>query len=200
MHIVCLDLEGVLVPEIWISFAEHTGIEDLRLTTRDISDYDKLMRHRLSILEREKLKLADIQAVIAGMDPLEGAKQFLDDLRGKTQVIILSDTFTQFASPLMAKLGYPTLFCNSLDIADDGAITDYALRQKDGKKHAVQALQSLNFSVIAGGDSYNDVSMLQTADHGIFFRPPETIKGEFPDVPAVETHEELGKKIEEWLR
>jgi phosphoserine/homoserine phosphotransferase len=199
MHIVCLDLEGVLVPEIWINVAEHTGIEDLRLTTRDISDYDKLMKYRIDILEKRNLKLKDIQQVIGGMDPLEGAKGFLDSLREKTQVVILSDTFTQFAKPLMRKLGWPTLFCNSLVIDEQNNIIDYKLRQNDGKKHAVEALRSLNFSIIACGDSYNDVTMLKTADAGIFFRPPENIVEEFPRFPVVESHEDLMTEIEKLL-
>jgi phosphoserine/homoserine phosphotransferase len=199
MHIICLDLEGVLVPEIWINVAEHTGIEDLRLTTRDISDYDKLMKYRIDILEKHNLKLKDIQRVIGEMDPLPGAREFLDSLREKAQVIILSDTFTQFAKPLMRKLGWPTLFCNSLVIDAQDNIIDYTLRQNDGKKHAVGALRSLNFSIIACGDSYNDVTMLQSADNGIFFRPPEKILEEFPQFPVVQSHADLLAEIDKLL-
>jgi len=180
MHIVCTDLEGVLVPEIWIHVAQKTGIEELRLTTRDISDYDVLMRKRLGLLARHRLKLRDITDVIAMMAPLDGAVEFLDELRSKTQVIIVSDTYIEFAKPLMAKLGWPTLFCNSLSIDAAGAITDYHLRQADGKRHVVEALQSLNFKVIAMGDSYNDISMLQTAQYGFLFRPPQNIVDEYP--------------------
>lgn len=180
MHIVCTDLEGVLVPEIWIHVAEKTGIEALRLTTRDIADYDVLMRKRLGLLDAHGLKLKDITDVIDRMDPLPGAVAFLDWLRARTQVIIVSDTYVEFAKPLMAKLGWPTLFCNSLVIDSAGAIADYRLRQPDGKRHVVLALQSLNFQVIAMGDSYNDISMLQTAQHGLLFRPPDTILAEYP--------------------
>jgi phosphoserine/homoserine phosphotransferase len=200
MFVVCLDLEGVLVPEIWINVAEHTGIKELRLTTRDISDYDELMKRRIGILDQHNLKLQDIQSVIATMDPLEGAAEFMEELRSRTQVIILSDTFTQFAKPLMKKLGWPTLFCNYLVTDADGRITDYKLRQQDGKRHAVKALKSINFDVIASGDSYNDVTMLQTADAGIFFRPPETITAEFPQFPVTRTHVELLREIDRILR
>ncbi|HUX21383.1 MAG TPA: bifunctional phosphoserine phosphatase/homoserine phosphotransferase ThrH [Spirochaetia bacterium] len=195
MHIVCLDLEGVLVPEIWIAFAESTGIDELRLTTRDISDYDVLMRKRLRILEERELRLADIQRVIGTLDPLPGASEFLARLRELTQVIILSDTFVEFAKPLMEKLAWPSLFCNSLVTSPDGTITDYRLRQKEGKKRAVEALQSLGFSVIAAGDSYNDVSMLSQAETGILFRAPETILREFPDFASTTTHSELFERI-----
>ena len=200
MFVVCLDLEGVLVPEIWINVAEHTGIKELRLTTRDISDYDELMKRRIGILDQHNLKLQDIQNVIATMDPLEGAAEFMEELRSRTQVIILSDTFTQFAKPLMKKLGRPTLFCNYLVTDSSGSITDYKLRQQDGKRHAVLALKSINFNVIASGDSYNDVTMLQTADAGIFFRPPESIVTEFPQFPVTHTHVELLGEIDRVLR
>lgn len=200
MFVVCLDLEGVLVPEIWINVAEHTGIKELRLTTRDISDYDELMKRRIGILDQHDLKLQDIQNVIATMDPLEGAAEFMEELRSRTQVIILSDTFTQFAQPLMKKLGWPTLFCNYLVTDAGGRITDYKLRQQDGKRHAVEALKSINFDIIASGDSYNDVTMLQTADAGIFFRPPETIVTEFPQFPVTRTHVELLGEIDRILR
>ncbi|MBR9981142.1 MAG: bifunctional phosphoserine phosphatase/homoserine phosphotransferase ThrH [Desulfatitalea sp.] len=180
MHIVCTDLEGVLVPEIWIHVAQKTGIEELRLTTRDIADYDVLMRKRLGLLDAHGLKLKDITDVITHMDPLEGAVGFLDWLRATTQVIIVSDTYVEFAKPLMAKLGWPTLFCNSLQIDAAGRIADYHLRQPDGKRHVVLALQKLNFDVIAMGDSYNDISMLKTAQHGLLFRPPDAILAEYP--------------------
>ena len=178
--LACLDLEGVLVPEIWIAFAEKTGIEKLRLTTRDIPDYDALMRGRLKILDEHKLKLSDIQEVIGGINPLEGALDFIAWLKSEFQVIILSDTFYQFAGPLMKQLDYPSLFCNELVVESGGRIADYKLRQNDGKTSAVQALQSLNFKVIAAGDSYNDTGMLKAADAGIFFCPPESIVGKFP--------------------
>ncbi len=199
MYIVCLDLEGVLVPEIWITFAEKTGIKELRLTTRDISDYDILMKKRIKILKENNLKLKDIQKVIGSMEPLEGAKEFLDDLRAKTQIIILSDTFQEFAKPLMEKLGRPTLFCNSLVLDGDGSIVDYTLRQKDGKRQAVEALRSIGFKVIAAGDSYNDVTMLKAADRGIFFKPPQTISEEFSQFPVVHTHEALMREIDKIL-
>lgn len=173
MRVVCLDLEGVLVPEIWINVAEKSGIEELRLTTRDISDYDVLMKGRLKILEEHKLTLSDIQAVIGTMEPLEGAYEFLTSLREKTQVFILSDTFTQFASPLMEKLGWPTLLCNYLIVdPHTNMIIDYKLRQRDGKRKAVEALQSLNYKVFAGGDSYNDLSMIKKADAGALLELP----------------------------
>ena len=189
--LACLDLEGVLVPEIWIAFAEQTGIEKLRLTTRDIPDYDKLMRGRLKILDEHKLKLADIQKAIREINPLEGAKDFLAWLKSEFQVIILSDTFYQFAGPLMAQLDYPTLFCNELVVAGDGRIADYRLRQADGKTKAVTALQSMKFQVIAAGDSYNDTGMLKQADAGIFFRPPESITKEFPQFPVTHQYDEM---------
>lgn len=189
--LACLDLEGVLVPEIWIAFAEKTGIEKLRLTTRDIPDYDQLMRGRLKILDEHKLKLSDIQAVIRTITPLEGAGKFLDWLRSEFQVIILSDTFYEFAGPLMAQLGYPTLFCNFLETDNTGRIVNYRLRQKDGKTKAVQALKSLDFQAIAAGDSYNDTGMLKIADAGIFFNPPSSIVSEFPQFKVTHTYEEL---------
>jgi phosphoserine/homoserine phosphotransferase len=190
MHLLCLDLEGVLVPEIWISVAEATGIPDLRVTTRDISDYDVLMKRRIGILDAHGLRLSDIQRVIGGMDPLAGAREFLDTVRSEMQVIILSDTFTQFASPLLRKLGRPTLFCNSLVVEDD-RVVDYRLRQKDGKRRAVEALKTLAYTVIAGGDSYNDISMLSIADHGLLFRPPQNVIDEFPQFPVVTEHDRL---------
>ena len=189
--LACLDLEGVLIPEIWIAFAEKTGIEQLRLTTRDIPDYDELMRGRLKILDDNNLKLPDIQKVIGSMEPMQGARDFLNWLKSEFQVIILSDTFYQFAGPLMAQLDYPTLFCNSLVVAEDGRIEDYTLRQPDGKTKAVKALQSLNFQVIASGDSYNDTGMLMQAEGGIFFKPPESITQEFPQFPVTHNYDEL---------
>jgi phosphoserine / homoserine phosphotransferase len=195
MKIVCTDLEGVLIPEIWINVARKTGIEDLKLTTRDISDYDVLMRKRLGILKHHGLKLKDITDVIATMAPLDGAMEFLTWLRERTQVIIVSDTYVEFARPLMAKLGWPTLLCNYLNIDDSGAITNYHLRQKDGKRHVVLAMQSLNFEVIAMGDSYNDITMLETAQHGILFRPPETIITEYPQFPVTETYEQIRREL-----
>jgi len=195
MHIVCCDLEGVFVPEIWINVAAKTGIEELRLTTRDISDYDVLMKRRLKILDREQLKITDIQNVIAGLDPLEGAVEFLDWLRSVTQVIIVSDTFVQFAGPLMKKLGSPTLFCNTLTIGAGGAVEGYNLRQKDGKKKAVIALKSLNYAVAAVGDSYNDIAMLKEADRGILFRPPVNVVTEFPEFPVTHKYGELKELI-----
>jgi phosphoserine/homoserine phosphotransferase len=189
--LACLDLEGVLVPEIWIAFAEKTGIEKLRLTTRDIPDYDQLMRGRLKILDEHKLKLSDIQSVIRSITPLDGAEKFIDWLRTEFQVIILSDTFYEFAGPLMAQLGYPTLFCNFLETDATGRIVNYRLRQKDGKTKAVQALKSLNFQAIAAGDSYNDTGMLKAADAGIFFCPPASIVKDFPQFKVTHTYEEL---------
>lgn len=196
MHIVCCDLEGVFVPEIWINVAQKTGIEELRLTTRDISDYDVLMKRRLKIIEREHLNITDIQKVIEMINPLEGAAEFLYWLRSVTQVIIVSDTFVQFAGPLMKKLGWPALFCNSLVIGPDGSIEDYTLRQKEGKKKAVIALKSLNYNVIAVGDSYNDIGMLKEADRGILFRPPDNFKIDFPELPITYNYKELKKLLE----
>ena len=200
MYIVCCDLEGVFVPEIWINVAERTGIEELRLTTRDISNYNVLMKRRLKILDREHLKISDIQKVIATISPLEGAIEFIGWLRSVTQVIIVSDTFVQFAGPLMEKLGWPTLFCNSLTIGPDGAIFNYNLRQKDGKKKTVISLKSLNYEIIAVGDSYNDIAMLKKADCGILFRPPENVKSEFPEFPVTCNYEEIKKLIQTNLR
>ena len=191
MNIVCLDLEGVLTPEIWINVSKKTGIEELKLTTRDISDYDVLMNKRIEILEEHGLTLGDIQDVIAGMEPLEGAGDFMEELRATTQVIILSDTFTQFAQPLMKKLGWPTLFCNELAISRDNRITGYTLRQKDGKKKAVIALRSIGYTITAAGDSYNDLTMLQEAEYGVLFRPPESIISEHTEFPVARTHDEL---------
>ncbi len=189
--ICCLDLEGVLIPEIWINVARKTGIKALEITTRDEPDYDKLMRYRLAILKRDGIKLCDIQAVIKRMDPLPGAKKFLRKLQEKYQVIILSDTYYEFAGPMMKKLGYPTLFCNWLSTDKKGFIADYHLRQKNGKKEAVRGIRSLGFKVVAAGDSYNDIAMLRTADRGILFRPPDKIVRQFPKFPVTNTYEEL---------
>lgn len=195
MHIVCTDLEGVLVPEIWINVAEKTGIDELKLTTRDVPDYDVLMRQRLAILARHRLKLMDITDVIATMEPLPDALTFLDWLRSETQVIIVSDTFQEFARPLMSKLGYPTLFCNRLEIDPTGAVTGYRLRQQDGKRHVVEALQQLNFTVIAMGDSYNDITMIQQANHGLLFRPPDKLVAEYPTLPVTRDFSDLQQAL-----
>jgi phosphoserine/homoserine phosphotransferase len=189
--VACLDLEGVLVPEIWVGVAESTGITELRRTTRDEPDYDKLMQGRLAILERAGLGIADIQKVIAGIRPLDGAAAFLDWLRTQAQVLILSDTFMEFAQPLMAQLGYPALFCNSLTIDGAGRIRGYTLRIADGKRKAVMALKLLNFRVVAAGDSYNDTTMLDEADRGILFRPPDNVIEDFPQFPVTRTYDEL---------
>ncbi len=191
MELACLDLEGVLIPEIWINFAEQTGIEELRVTTREVPDYDELMKRRLAILQREGLGLADIQQVIGGLSPLPGAKECLDWLRERFQVLILSDTFYEFAEPLMRQLGWPTLFCHRLQTNDDGRIVDYHLRQADPKRRAVQALRGLNFRIIASGDSYNDTSMLGEADAGILFCPPDNVIAEFPQYPVATNYDEL---------
>ncbi len=196
MQVVCLDLEGVLVPEIWIEFAQRTGIPEFRRTTRDEPDYDKLMRFRLALLRERGLKLADIQDVIAGMAPLEGAKDFLDELRGRFQVIILSDTFYEFADPLMRQLGRPTLFCHKLEIDGEGFVADYKLRQPDQKRQAVNALRLLNFQVIAAGDSYNDTGMLSAAHAGFFIHPPESIVAQFPQFPVNRNYAELKASID----
>jgi phosphoserine/homoserine phosphotransferase len=192
--VVALDLEGVLVPEIWIAVAERTGIAELRRTTRDEPDYDKLMRYRLALLERHGITLSKIQEVIGSLAPLAGAVDFLGTLRGETQVIILSDTFEQFAAPLLRQLGWPTLFCHRLVVKDD-RITGYKLRMEDQKRHSVKALQMLHFQVIAAGDSFNDTTMLIQADHGILFRAPEAVVRKFPQFPAVEDYPSLLKLI-----
>ena len=191
MHIVCLDLEGVLVPEIWIAFSEASGIPELRRTTRDEPDYDKLMKWRLGILREHGLGLSDIRRVIGTVEPLPGAKEFLDRLRAETQVLILSDTFTQFGMPLMAKLGYPTLLCNELVVGGDGMIADYRIRVRQSKLSTVRALQSVGYTTIASGDSYNDLDMIRASAAGFLFRSPETIRRANPDIPACETYEEL---------
>ncbi|MCA3252297.1 MAG: bifunctional phosphoserine phosphatase/homoserine phosphotransferase ThrH [Rubrivivax sp.] len=191
MHFVCLDLEGVLVPEIWIAFAERTGIAEFRRTTRDEPDYDKLMRWRLGLLRQHGLKLADIQAVIGGMAPMTGAREFLDDLRARYQVAILSDTFYEFADPLMRQLGRPTLLCHRLVVDADGFVADYRLRQADPKTHAVRALKALQYRVIAAGDSFNDTGMLGAADAGFFIHPPAAIAARFPQYPVCSSYAEL---------
>jgi len=185
VEMACLDLEGVLIPEIWINFAERTGIDELKATTRDIPDYDVLMRQRLQILKQHNLGLADIQTVIDGMSPLAGAREFLDWLRERFQVVILSDTFYEFAAPMMRQLGHPTLLCHKLSIDENGMVENYHIRQKDPKRQAVKAFHNLNFRVIAAGDSYNDTSMLSEADEGILFRPPQNVIEEFPQFPVV---------------
>ena len=189
--IVWLDLEGVLVPEIWIAFSQASGIPELKRTTRDEPDYDKLMKWRLGILKEHGLGLKEIQETIAGIDPLPGAKEFLDELRSICQVIIISDTFTQFASPLMKKLGWPTLFCNSLEVAPDGEITGFRMRIQQSKLSTVRALQSIGFETVAAGDSYNDLDMIQAGKAGFLFRTTDQIKADFPQIPAYETYEEL---------
>jgi phosphoserine/homoserine phosphotransferase len=196
VHLLCLDLEGVLVPEIWIGVAERTGIAELRVTTRDEPDYDKLMRRRLAILEREGLGLPDIQAVIDALGPMPGAREFLDWARERLQVLILSDTFYEFARPLMRQLGWPTLFCNRLVVGGSGRIEDYRLRQPDQKREAVRALHGLRFRVIAAGDSYNDTGMLAEADAGILFRPPDNVIREFPQFPVTRDYDELRAAVE----
>ncbi len=199
MHLVCLDLEGVLVPEIWIAFSEATGIPELKITTRDEPDYDKLMKFRIGILRDKGLGLADIRRVIGAMDPLPGAREFVGALRERTQFIILSDTFTQFAAPLMAKLGYPTLFCNTLTVDASGAIVGYELRQKDGKRKSVEALKSLNFRIFAGGDSFNDLSMIRAADAGSLFRAPASIRAQCSDLPCVDDYGAFLERIDAFL-
>lgn len=191
MYITCLDLEGVLVPEIWIAFSEASGIPELKRTTRDEPDYDKLMRWRLGILKEHHLGLKEIQETIAQIDPIPGAKEFLDELRSITQVIILSDTFTQFASPLMRKLGWPTIFCNSLEVAESGEIVGYKMRTENSKLATVKALQSIGYDTIASGDSYNDLGMIQASKSGFLFKSTDKIKADNPQLPAYETYEEL---------
>jgi phosphoserine/homoserine phosphotransferase len=191
MQVVCLDLEGVLVPEIWIKFAEETGIEALKATTRDIPDYDVLMQQRLRLLDENNLDLASIQEVISGLEPMPGAKEFLDSLREDYQVIILSDTFYEFADPLMRQLNRPTIFCHRLEVNDAGRVTDYTLRQKDPKRQSVKALHALNYTVFAAGDSYNDTTMLAESDAGFLFRAPQNVIDEFPEYPVTEDYDEL---------
>jgi len=200
MNLICLDLEGVLVPEIWIAFSEAVGIPELRRTTRDEPDYDKLMKFRLDILKKNNLKLPDIQKVISGMEPLPGAVDFTRALHEKTQLIILSDTFEQFAKPLMAKLSWPTLFCNSLQIDSSGAVTGYSLRQQNGKREAVKAFKSINMRVFAAGDSFNDLAMIREADSGCLFRAPEQIKKDCAEIKCVDTYNDLLAEIEKFLK
>ena len=199
MDIVCLDMEGVLVPEIWIAFSEASGIPELKRTTRDEPDYDKLMNYRLAILKEHGLGLKEVQDVIAPIDPMPGAKEFLDELRSLTQVIILSDTFTQFAGPLMKKLGMPTIFCNELVVADDGEITGFKMRCKQSKLTTVKALQSCGFDTIASGDSHNDIGMIQASKAGFLFKSTDAIKAEYPEIPAFEEYDELLAAIKENL-
>lgn len=199
MNIVCLDLEGVLVPEIWVAFAEETGIPELKKTTRDEPDYDKLMKWRLGILKEHGLGLKEIQETIAKIDPMPGAKEFLDELRSMTQVIIISDTFTQFAAPLMEKLGWPTIFCNSLEVAEDGEITGYRMRVENSKYSTVKALQSIGFETIASGDSHNDLGMIKASKAGFLFKSTEQIKKDNPELPAYETYDELMEAIKKAL-
>lgn len=195
MELACLDLEGVLIPEIWIAFAEKTGIEELKATTRDIPDYDVLMKQRLRILDDHSLGLNEIQAVIAELEPLAGAPEFVDWLRDRFQVVILSDTFYEFAQPLMRQLGYPTLFCHRLEVADNGRVTDYTLRQKDPKRASIKAFHSLNYRCIAAGDSYNDTTMLSEAEAGILFNAPDNVIAEFPQFPAVRGYDNLKREF-----
>lgn len=197
MNIVCLDLEGVLVPEIWIAFAAESGIPELKKTTRDEPDYDKLMKWRIGILKEHNLGLKEIQDTIAKIDPLPGAKEFLDELRSLTQVIIISDTFTQFATPLMKKLGRPTIFCNSLEVAANGEITGFKMRIENSKYTTVKALQSIGYETIASGDSYNDLGMIRASKAGFLFRSTDKIKADNPDLPAYETYEDLLNAIKE---
>jgi len=196
MHLVCLDLEGVLLPEFWIAVADATGIPELRRTTRDEPDYDVLMRYRLEILDKHGLTLPAIYDAIRDLEPLPGAVEFTQWLTARSTLIILSDTFSQFAAPLMAKLGNPTLFCHELNVDANGRILDYCLRQQDQKRKAVEAFKALNFEIIAAGDSYNDLSMIQSADHGIFFRPPQSLIEAYPETPVATTHAELRARIE----
>ena len=195
MEIACLDLEGVLIPEVWINFAEKTGIEELKATTRDIPDYDVLMKQRLRILEEHNYGLPDIQAVISELKPLEGAREFLDWLRERFQVVILSDTFYEFAMPFMRQLGYPTLLCHKLEVDDNGKVVDYVLRQANPKRQAVIGFHSMYYRTIATGDSYNDTTMLAEADAGILFCAPDNVKREFPQFPAVDSYEDLKKEF-----
>lgn len=197
MKLICLDLEGVLVPEIWVAFAEASKIPELKKTTRDEPDYDKLMRWRLSVLKEHGLGLKEIQETIASIDPLPGAKEFLDELRSFAQVIIISDTFTEFAQPLMKKLGWPTIFCNSLVVAEDGEITDYKMRVENSKLTTVRVLQSIGFETVASGDSYNDLGMILAGKSGFLFRTTEQIKADYPQIPALETYEELLNALKE---
>ena len=200
MYVICLDLEGVLVPEIWVEFAEEAGIPELKKTTRDEPDYDKLMKYRLDILNQHGYGLKEIQETIAKIDPLPGAKEFLDELRTFSQVILISDTFTQFATPLMEKLGWPTLFCNSLEVAENGEITGFKMRTEQSKLSTVKALQSIGFETIASGDSYNDLGMIQASSAGFLFRSTEKIKADYPEIPAYESYDELLTAIKKAMK
>ena len=200
MYITCLDLEGVLVPEIWIAFAEASGISELKRTTRDEPDYDKLMKWRIGVLKEHGLGLKEIQETIEKIDPMPGAKEFLDDLRSFCQVIIISDTFTQFATPLMKKLGWPTIFCNSLEVAENGEITGFQMRIEQSKLTTVKALQSIGYDTIASGDSYNDLAMIQASKAGFLFRSTDKIKADHPELPAFETYEELMAAIKNAMK
>ena len=200
MYVTCLDLEGVLVPEIWIAFSEATGIPELKKTTRDEPDYDKLMKYRIGILKEHGLGLKEIRDTIATIDPMPGAKEFLDELRGLCQTIILSDTFTEFAGPLMKKLGMPTIFCNSLEVSESGEVTGYKMRVENSKLTTVKALQSIGYDTIASGDSFNDLGMIQASKAGFLFRSTEAIKKEYPQYPAFETYDELLSAIKAELR
>ena len=193
--LTCLDMEGVLVPEIWLAVADKTGIQELQVTTRDIPDYDELMQKRLAVLHQHGVKLKDIQSVIEGLSPLDGAPEFLDWLRGKCQVVVLSDTFYEFVCPLMKQLRYPTIFCHTLGVDQDGFIVKYFLRLPDQKRQAVRALKNIGFRVLAAGDSYNDISMLKEADSGIFFCPPDSISKEFPQFPVTKTYPEFQERL-----
>ncbi|TFH04648.1 MAG: bifunctional phosphoserine phosphatase/homoserine phosphotransferase ThrH [Spirochaetales bacterium] len=200
MRLVCLDLEGVLIPEMWIMVAEHTGVPELRLTTRDIDDYDELMTHRLRVLSANGISLQDIQAVISTLEPIDGGREFLDALRERYQAVILSDTFAEFAAPAMRRLNQPFLLCNELVTDSQGMIVDYRMRQHEGKREAVKAFKSLNLEVLAVGDSFNDIAMLRAADAGYLFRPSETVRNAYPDLPRFDSHEELLRAITETRR
>ncbi len=197
MYVICSDLEGVWVPEVWVNVAKKTGIEELKLTTRDICDYDVLMKHRIKILKEHHLKIKDIQNVIATIEPLNGAREMLDSLRSQMLTLIVSDTFEEFAAPLMAQLGMPALFCNKLILGSDGTIEGYTLRQPDQKKCVTESLKSLNYTIIAFGDSYNDISMLQTADHGILFNPPQKVINDYPNLPVIHSYDEMKQMLKQ---
>ena len=197
MHIVCCDLEGVWVPEVWINVSKKTGIEELKLTTRDIRDYDELMRYRLKILDKNNLKLKDIQEVISTIRPLEGALEMINWIKSVTRLVVVSDTFTEFADPLIRQLDYPLLFCHSLEVNEDNRIIGYNLRQKDPKRQVIKALKSLNYTVIAFGDSYNDISMLQEADKAFLYKPPQNVINDFPDFPIATNYSEMRKLLEQ---
>ena len=199
MNIVCFDLEGVFTPEVWIAVSKATGIDDLKLTTRDISDYDALMSNRIAILKKNNITIKDIQEIISNMDLLSGAKEFLDYIREITQIVIVTDSFNEFVMPFMKKLGFPTCFCHNLEISEEGIITDYKIRTDDMKKKTVLALKKLNYDVIAAGDSYNDVRMLLEAKHGILFRPPQKVIDQFPEIPVVNEYDELKDLITKYL-